>query len=123
MKTILFIFLILWPLNGQADPFLVSGTWNVDKPTHCYLYLDGSATPIKSLVGTRGDGSVYCRPDLSSLTVGTHTAEISGAIESGGILQVESTKSVLSPISKEICPDASVCIYKYQMGDTIIWYK
>lgn len=121
----LIYLLIFIPSLCWADPFLYTDSYPTSgtQPTHCYLYVDGSGTPIKSLVGVKGNGDVYCRVDLSGVTVGTHTLQLSAAIESGGVLQSESTKTSLKTLLKENCGDPVICIFKYQYGETILWYK
>jgi len=126
MKRIfLGIIFLLFPLSATADPFIISDAFTAGQiqPTHCYVYVDDSSTPEESTVALNHNGQAFCRYDLVALTTGTHLIEISAAFKSGGILQAESETVALSQITKDACSDASVCIYKYQIGTTIIWYK
>jgi len=124
MKIVIFMILLSITVPAKADPFIVSNAFTgATMPTHCYLYVDGSPTPTKSGVSISGTGTVTCRADVGTLDVGTHTLQISGALESGGVLLYESSIVTINNLIKENCSDASVCIYKYQFGDTIIWYK
>ena len=119
------ILLLLLPTSAGADPFLTSAVWaaGTTQPTHCFEYIDGSGTPVESQVATRSDGAVFCRIDLAGLATGSHSISSSGAIKAGGVLMTESSQTSIGVVTKEACSDASVCIYKYQLKDRIIWYK
>ena len=121
---VLLIVLCLYA-SAYADPFLQTNNISYvgSVPNYCYVYIDGSGTPIKTAVSLDGAGQPYCRVDVSSLSVGVHTILLSVAYEIGGVASSESSAVNVGQITKEACTDASVCMYKYQLANIVLWYK
>ena len=110
MKSILFALFFLLTFTGLAfgaylvcDPYPTS----VTQPTNFHIYMDGATTPIESPAFKNPDNSVQLKHDLSSVTVGQHTVQVSAVIEDvWGISETTRTPFTYTKRDVNIKPNA-----------------
>jgi hypothetical protein len=85
MKYLLALLLGL-SMGSEAAPYIISDPWPATsiKPETCQIAYDGSTTFVTWGVVSQSDGSVFCKMDIASLTVGSHTSQVKACSATAG---------------------------------------